>query len=147
MIALVESSSGTRVAWRHSAFGKVVPIDDGRSYYNEGLVEMVRPWTGDGREIVEANRRNVILNNAPLPAQYSAMMHIGSAPVTDWRRNKKFLKTLTVWLVKASYTPAGETAAVHLGGVVMENYLCIMRTDLDRNVFDFDAEMLRASTH
>ena len=144
MIALVESSSGTRVAWRHTAFGNVVPVGS-RDYYNEGLVEMVRPWTGDGRDIVEANRLNVILNNAPLDAQFSTMEHIGSAPVTDWQEDKKFLKTLTVWLVRAYYTPEGGTTPVHLDGVRMTNYLCIMRTDLDRSVFDFDEEMRKVA--
>lgn len=153
MIQLVESSSGTRIAWRHKAFGEIKT--HGGSWNDYGLTELVRSGIKTDQEFdvivkcTEANRLGVILDNAPLPAYCSTMKHWGSDPVTDWLGRKKFLKTLTVWIVRPIYR-----YALHNGEVVereimrhFKDYLCIMRTDLDPSVFDFDAEMRRASSH
>lgn len=150
MIQLVESSSGMRIAWRHSAFGEIVVNSGSEKWHDRGLTEFLRDsGLHDGhltslREWLEANRVGVILENAPISDTYSTMKHLGSDPVTDWRGNRKFLKTLTVWLVRMRYRqvqPDGTLGSYvgHSGNVT--HYLCIMRTDLDNTVFDFDAEM------
>ena len=119
MTCVIESSSGTRIAWRHSAFGRIQPNSSTTGYLDYGFLRAVRGSLPEA----EPNRLRVINENAPI----GKVKCLGNDPVTDYLNRTKYQKVLSVWF--------------------WEGCVAIMRTDLDRSVFDFDAEMRRATGH
>lgn len=130
LIKLRESSSNLLILWKSCEFG--YRKDSGNSYVSRGLVTLT-----DKEGDPMARERLLRIREW---SEHGAG-HYGSSSVTDCLGRTKYLKTLTIWGTGAvTNIPVARGASLGQWG---QNHLYIMRTDLDNNAFDFDAEMLR----